>query len=150
MPSTPILDRASFTSSSLKGLMIASILFMIVGSEGDTNDQSRSVNRNLKIKHDFFSICGAKTFPDSWPCHVRETHRPPHHLRIPEIGLMKPHAPSNKKLILWPGLDKNPFRWFCSRRLRNRFRASAVLDRSLTAQQISSSGSVQTGAGEPA
>jgi len=35
---------------------------MIVGSEGDTNDQSRSVNRNLKIKHDFFSICGAKKF----------------------------------------------------------------------------------------
>ena len=48
-PCTPTAPRASLTSSSLKGLMIASIFFMgIVIRDPDTNNRAPGVNRNLK------------------------------------------------------------------------------------------------------
>jgi hypothetical protein len=40
--------QASLTSSSLKGLIMASIFFMGVVRETDTNNRDGGVNRNLK------------------------------------------------------------------------------------------------------
>ena len=49
MPSTPRPDRASLTSSSLKGLMMASIFFMSCFhfAQGDTNTPGKAVNKNV-------------------------------------------------------------------------------------------------------
>lgn len=73
MPSTPKPDSASLTSSSLKGLMMASIFFMSFFrvAEPDTNTQWSAVNRNVKKNKKFSSRFLREFFASTFPWFAR-------------------------------------------------------------------------------